>query len=186
MKWKFIGVIGWSAIVLVGCGTPPGPPQESGTSVPAAVTARPTQPAPELTTPPPSGSISEIDSVNLCDLLPPAEFAELAGGTPLSELTDFGPACHYVIDPGDGTAASYNTFLYPTETIKPVMDYVRDYEAADWIDGYGDSAYIQDSASGNGYVLMILVEGRYGLEVGGPDKDVLRATAEVIMGRVQP
>jgi hypothetical protein len=89
-----------------------------------------------------------------------------------------------VIDPGDGTAASYHTFLYVPETIRPVMDYVRDYESADWIEGYGDSAYIQDAVSGGGYVLMILVEGQYGLEVGGPDKGVLQATARVIMERV--
>jgi hypothetical protein len=66
------------------------------------------------------------------------------------------------------------------------MDYVRDYEPADWIEGFGDTAYIQDSESGDGFVLMIMVEGQYGIEVGGPEKDVLQATARVILQRVQP
>jgi Protein of unknown function (DUF3558) len=186
-QWKLFGLVaGWGAIVLAACGGSPGATEEPQNAAPTSPPAQPTEAAPQPTSPPPSGPGLDVDTINLCDVLPPAEFASLAGGTPYSELTSPGPSCSYVIDPGDGTAASYHTFLYKAETMRPVMDYVRGYESADWIEGYGDSAYIQDAASGDGYVLMILVAGQYGFEVGGPDKGVLQATARVIMERVGP
>jgi hypothetical protein len=186
MSGKGIRLAGLTAMMVAACTAAPAATEAPESLAPTSAPAQPTQAPPQPTAAPPSGGGLGVDSVNLCDVLPPAEFADLAGGTPYSELTAPGPSCSYVIDPGDGAAASYHTFLYTPETIRPLMDYVRDYESADWIEGYGDSAYIQDSVSGGGYVLIILVGGQYGLEVGGPDKDVLQATARVIMERVDP
>ena len=174
-----------SVLALAACGAQPEAAGESESSSATAPAAQPTQAAAEPS-PPPAGPGLDVESINLCEILPPAEFANLAGGTAYTEITSPGPSCSYVIDPGDGTAASYHTFLHPVQTVRALMDYVRDYESADWLEGLGDSAYIQDAESGGGFVLIILVEGQYGLEVGGPEKSVLQDTARVILERVGP
>jgi len=147
----------------------------------AAPTSAPVQP-----TDAPAALSSGIDAaaVNLCQILPRAELAGLAGGTPYEAVEPGGPSCIYTIDPGDGTAELYSMSVSAPDLIQPIVDYVRQYEEAEWLEGLGDAAYLQPSDFGEGYDLVVLVEGEFGLSLGGPRSEVLQAAAQLIVERL--
>jgi hypothetical protein len=128
----------------------------------------------------------DLQAIDVCEILPHAEFAALAGGTPLQEIEQQGPFCAYTLDPGDGSAHSYVVHVSSPEAVSALMDYVRDYLPADWIDGLGDDAYVAESDAGPGYDLAVLVEGRYGITINGPDPDVMQAAAQLLLERITP
>jgi hypothetical protein len=171
------------SILLAACGAAGATttaPAAGGSDAPAATSA-PVQP-----TVAPAGSSSGIDAaaVNLCQILPRAELAGLAGGTPYEAVEPGGPSCIYTIDPGDGTAELYSMNVSPPDQIQPMVDYVRQYEQAEWLEGIGDAAYLQMSDFGEGYDLVVLVEGEFGLSLGGPRSEVLVDAARLILERL--
>jgi hypothetical protein len=147
----------------------------------AAPTSAPAQPAGGQPVAP-----SGVDPlvVDLCALLPRAELAALASGTPYDGNDPAGQACIYTIDPGDGTAELYSMSVSPPELIQPMVDYVRQYEQAEWLEGIGDTAYLQPADFGEGFDIVVLVEGEYGLSLGGPRPEVLQAAARLIVERM--
>ena len=148
----------------------------------AAPTSAPAQPAGGQPVAP-----SGLDplAVDLCGLLPRAELAALAGGTPYDGNDPAGQACIYTIDPGDGTAELYALSITTTDVTQPMVDYVRQYEQAEWLEGLGDEAFLQPSDFGEGtYDLTVLVEGAYGLGLTGPRPEVLQEAARLIIEHV--
>jgi hypothetical protein len=183
----FVGGFGL-AVAACGSGTPATselPPANSappdGENVGAPPTSAPVQP-----TVGPAAASSGIDTeaINLCQILPRAELAGLAGGTPYEGAETSGPACIYTIDPGDGTAELYSMSVSAPDLIQPMVDYVRQYEQAEWLEGIGDAAYLQPADFGEGYDVIVLVEGEYGLSLGGPRPEVLQAAARLILERL--
>jgi len=152
----------------------------------AAPTSAPEQPtgAPAQSGDPASSAGMDVATINLCQLLPRAELAALAGGTPYEGAEPGGPACIYTIDPGDGTAELYSFSVSSPDLVAPLVDYVRENEDAEWLTGIGDMAYLQASDLGEGYDLVVLVEGAYGLSLGGPQPEVLQAAARLIVERL--
>jgi len=183
-------LLGVSAILVAGCGGgAPATPAPSGEAIGAPTAASAAeQPVDEPTQPgeaPPSSSGGfDVAAVNLCQLLPRAELAVLAGGTPYEAVEPGGPSCIYTIDPGDGTAELYSMSVSPPDLIQPLVDYVRQYEEAEWLEGIGDAAYLQPADFGEGYDLVVLVEGEFGLSLGGPRSEVLQAAAQLIVERL--
>ena len=123
-------------------------------------------------------------AVNLCALLPRAELAGLAGGTPYEGAEANGPSCIFTIDPGDGTAELYSMSVSAPDVIQPMVDYVRQYEEAEWLEGIGDAAYLQPADFGEGFDLVVLVKGEFGLSLGGPLSEVLLDAARFIVERL--
>ena len=158
------------------------------TSAPSAGESEGTPPtsAPAQPTQAPAVLSSGIDTaaVNLCQILPRAELAGLAGGTPYEAVEPGGPSCIYTIDPGDGTADLYAMSVSPPDQIQPIVDYVRQYEEAEWLEGIGDAAYLQPADFGGGFDLVVLVEGEFGLSLGGPRSEVLVDAARLILDRL--
>ena len=95
-----------------------------------------------------------------------------------------GPACIYTIDPGDGTAELYSASVSSPDLIQPIVDYVRQYEEAEWLEGLGDAAYLQPADFGEGFGLTVLVVGKYGVSISGPRSEVLKEAARVILERL--
>lgn len=126
----------------------------------------------------------DVAAVNLCQILSRAELAGMAGGTPYEGAEASGPSCIYTIDPGDGTAELYSMSVSPPDVIQPMIDYVRQYEEAEWLEGIGDAAYLQPAAFGEGFDMVVLVEGEFGLSLGGPRSEVLVDAARWIIDRL--
>ena len=180
--------LGLITLLVAACGAA-GP----ATSVPEAVgsgaAAATSAPAQALEATPQSGGPApsagmDISTVDLCAVLPRAELASLAGGTPYDGNDPGGQACIYTIDPGDGTAELYALSITTPDATSPLIDYVRQYEQAEWPEGIGDVAYLQSSDLDDGFDLVVLVEGRYGLSISGPRPEVLQAAARLILERV--
>jgi hypothetical protein len=167
-------------VVACGSGAPATTRPETGGSGAPAATSAPAQP----TSVPAASSGIDTATVDLCQILPRAELASLAGGTPYEGAEPDGPSCIYTIDPGDGTAELYSMNVSPPDQIQPMVDYVRQYEQAEWLEGIGDAAYLQASDFGQGYDLVVLVEGEFGLSLGGPRSEVLEAAARLIVERL--
>jgi hypothetical protein len=169
------------AVAACGSGAP-------ATSAPSTAAVSATQPTASAAVPTnaPAASSSGIDTaaVNLCQLLPRAELAALGGGTPYEGPETAGPACIYTIDPGDGTAELYSASVSSPDLIQPMVEYVRQYEQAEWLEGLGDAAYLQPADFGEGYSLTVLVEGEYGVSISGPRSEVLKDAARVILERL--
>jgi hypothetical protein len=126
----------------------------------------------------------DVSTIDLCAVFTRAELAELAGGKPYEADEPAGQVCIYTIDPGDGTAELYSIGVFAPDLIQATVDYVRDYEQAEWLEGIGDTAFLQAAEFGEGYDLNAVVEGAYGLTISGPDPDVLRAAARLIVERL--
>jgi hypothetical protein len=178
-----VALVGFLGLAVAACGagapaTLEPPASESAGSPPTSPAAQPSDA--------PAAALSGIDTdaVNLCQILPRAELADLAGGTPYEGAETSGPACIYTIDPGDGTAELYSMSVSAPDLIQPMVDYVRQYEQAEWLEGIGDAAYLQPSDFGEGYDMVVLVEGGYGLSLGGPRPEVLQAAARLIVERL--
>lgn len=168
-------------VLAAACGSRPvtaSAPSAGDAPAPTAAAAMPTG------APPASSSAIDIEAVNLCLLLPRAELASLAGGTAYEADDPLGPSCIYAIDPGDGSAALYTLNVSSPDLLLPMIDYVRQYEQAEWLEGIGDVAYLQPSALGDGFDMVVLVEGAYGLSLGGDDPQVLKAAALLIIERL--
>jgi hypothetical protein len=168
-------------VAACGAGSPATSAPSAGESDGTPPTSAPAQP-----TEAPVAASSGIDAaaVNLCQILPRAELAGLAGGTPYEAVEPDGPSCIYTIDPGDGTAELYSMSVSPPDLIQPLLDYVRQYEEAEWLEGIGDAAYLQPADFGEGYDLVVLVEGEFGLSLGGPRSEVLMDAARLIVERL--
>jgi hypothetical protein len=126
----------------------------------------------------------DVSAVDMCTLLTRAELANLAGGTPYEGAEEGGSICIYTIDPGDGTAELYSIGVFAPDLIQATVDYVRDYEQAEWLEGIGDSAFVQPSDFGEGFDMSVVVEGAYGLSLSGPRPEVLQEAARLIIERL--
>jgi hypothetical protein len=175
-----------SLLAACGGGAPEtsAPPAGGGTD--AAPTSAPAQPtgAPAQSGGLASSAGMDVSTINLCQLLPRAELAALAGGTPYEGAEPGGPACIYTIDPGDGTAELYSMSVTTPDLVAPMIDYVRQYEEAEWLEGIGDAAYLQPSDLGEGHGMVVLVEGKYGLSLSGPQAELLQVAARLIVERL--
>lgn len=182
-KWISLSAAAVLTIGLVACGA--GAP---ATSAPAgggeAVSAPTDAPAQPTSAPPAAASGFDVGAVDLCSVLPSSELASLFGGTPYEADEPPGQSCLYTIDPGDGTAELYQLSISTPDLVQPLIDYVRQYEQADWPEGIGDAAYVQASSLGDGFDMVVLVEGAYGLSLGGPRPEVLEAAAQLIIERL--
>lgn len=137
-----MGVAG--LFVACGPGATQAPPAAENMESPAA-SASPTSAA---------SSGMDVSGIELCQILTKEEFAELAGGTFIQAAEHTGPTCSYLIDPpGDEPIHTYVVHIQSVDITQPLMDYVRDYEVADWISGLGDEAYVKPAVSGGGFVL---------------------------------
>jgi hypothetical protein len=152
-----------------------------GSGAPAATSA-PEQPAEA----PPAASGAGLDtaSIDVCQILPRAELAALAGGTPYEGAEEGGSICIYTIDPGDGTAELYSIGVFEPDLIQASVDYVREYEQAEWLEGIGSDAYIQASSLGEGFDMSVVVAGEYGLSLSGPRPEVLQDVARLLIERL--
>ena len=175
-----------SLLAACGGGAPATSAPPAGGGADAAPTSAPAQPtgAPAQSGDPASSAGMDVSTINLCQLLPRAELATLAGGTPYEGAEPGGPACIYTIDPGDGTAELYSMSVTTPDLVAPLIDYVRQHEEAEWPEGIGDTAYLQPAAFGDGFSLAVLVEGRYGLSLSGPRPEVLQDAARLIVERL--
>jgi hypothetical protein len=120
----------------------------------------------------------------MCQVLPRAELAALAGGTPYEGAEEGGSICIYTIDPGDGTAELYSIGVFEPDLVQSTVDYVRDYEQAEWLEGIGSVAYLQESSLGEGYDMSVVVEGAYGLSLSGARSEVLQDVARLLVERL--
>lgn len=175
-----------SLLAACGAGAPAtSAPSGGGSSAPPATSApaQPTEAPSQSGGPAPSAGM-DVSTVNMCTLLTRAELADLAGGTPYEGAETSGQACIYTIDPGDGTAELYSIGVFAPNLIQVTIDYIRDYEQAEWIEGIGDVASLQPDEFDDGYNLNVLVEGTYGLTLSGPRPEVLQDAARVIVERL--
>lgn len=171
------------ALLLAACGG--GAPATSAPPAGGEGDAAATSPPPQPSSPPAaSGGGLDVASIDMCQVLPRAELAALAGGTPYEGAETGGPACIYTIDPGDGTAELFSIGVVEADVIRPMVDFVRDYEQAEWFDGIGSAAFLQESGFGEGYEMSVLVEGEYGLTLSGSRPEVLEAAARVLVERL--
>lgn len=187
IRWLVVLSLGLASLLAAcGGGTAATSAPAAGGGADSAPTSAPTEPtqAPDSSGEPVSSAGMDVSTVNLCQLLPRTELAALAGGTAYEGAEASGPSCIYTIDPGDGTAELYSMSVSPPDLIQPMVDYVRQYEEAEWLEGFGDAAYVQASAFGDGYDMVVLFEGAYGLSLGGPRPEVLEAAARWIVERL--
>lgn len=182
-RWTTLTVVVLVALALVACGA--GAPATSAPASSGGGESAPTDAPSEPTSAPPAAAASfDVGAVDLCSVLPRSELAGLAGGTPYEAEALPGQSCIYTIDPGDGTAELYTLNISTPDLVSPLIDYVRQSEQAEWPEGIGDVAYIQPSALGDGFDMVVLVEGAYGLSLGGPRTEVLEAAARLIIERL--
>lgn len=175
-----------SLLAACGGGAPLTSAPPAGEGAEAAPTFAPSQPtvAPAQPGNPSPSAGMDVSTIHLCQLLPRAELAGLAGGTPYEGADSGGPVCIYTIDPGDGTAELYSFSVSSPDLVAPLIDYVRGNEDAEWFTDLGNVAYLQASDLGEGYDLVILVEGEYGVSLGGPHPEVLEAAGRLIVERL--
>jgi hypothetical protein len=172
---------------LVACGP------ASGTSPTSPAAAPPTSapqgsvptPGPEAT--PASSADSaygDVSSYVACEIVPPQDVADLIGAPLFRELEQPRiPTCTYELVAGPTDYAQWIVYIQPTDWVEPMMQEMPE-TLGDPVPGLGDVAYLKYDEATELYDLLILVKGRFGLEVIGDGKDWTVAIANLFLSRM--
>lgn len=126
----------------------------------------------------------DLSSIDLCQLILPAEVATAAGGTLATEPSWKGHSCMYVIETPEGTE-SYLASVQAPDAARAVLDYQSDAERGERIDGLWDEAWLSKrDLVAEGYTLTVVRNGDLALEVAGDRRDVVLALARLATERL--
>jgi len=146
-------------------------------------TAQPSQPPP---TDVPVSQGRDFSKIDICQLLPIQDVADMVGGTPAGDPNGSANGdvidCWYSIAGGEGQTPD----LY-IAYIEPVV--LADYgfnDTGESVPGIGDRASIVFSDTDQQYELTAIREGDLGLDVKGATREGTLAIARALMERIPP
>jgi Protein of unknown function (DUF3558) len=167
---------------LVACGgTPP-------TAALAPTDDAPTAAAPETPAPAPTSAASasrEFSTINVCELLPPEEVAELSGGAVDGEPNQQSEAdysmCWYEVTSATGAYSYYIVYLETAEVGEMALTLG---ETGDPVPDLGDESYLRFEESEDQFRLIVLRRGEYAIDMAGTDSDVMIEIARLLIERL--
>jgi hypothetical protein len=173
------------AASLLGCG--PTTDVQGGPTAAAPSGAEPTAPTtpPELApTPAPAASGDDVSSYIACEIVTAQDVADLVGGPIFRELEqEAGPACLYEVEAGPDGYAQFIVYIQPTNLIEVMIETLPE-ELGQPVTGVGDEAFLDYSEGSETYDLVVLVRGRFGLEVIGEGEEWTLAIGELFLSRL--
>jgi len=176
--------LGLSSLMLaaLACG-PAGGAVNSPTS-PAPTLAGPTTaPASQATSAPASSDI-DVSSYIACEIVTAQDVADLVGGPIYRELEqEPGPGCIYEVEAGPDGYAQFIVYVQPPNLIEAMIETLPE-ELGQPVAGVGDEAFLDYNDGSETYDLVVLVRGRFGLEVIGEGEDWVRGIGELFLSRL--
>ncbi|MBM2843674.1 MAG: hypothetical protein HW404_1511, partial [Anaerolineales bacterium] len=173
------------AASLLGCW--PTTDVQGGPTAAAPFGAEPTAPTtpPELApTPAPAASGDDVSSYIACEIVTAQDVADLVGGPIYRELEqEPSPACIYEIVAGPDGYAQFIVYIEPTDMVEPLIENIPD-QLGDPLPGIGDAAYLKYDEAAENYRLIVLVRGRFGLEVSGEGEEWVLGIGELFLSRL--
>ena len=167
--------------VLLACG-----PSTVATTPAPTGEAPPTSAPPEAppTSPPAPSADIDISSYVACEIVTPQDVADLVGGPIFRELEqEPSPACIYEVATGPDGYAQFIVSIQPPDIAEAVIATIPE-ELGQPVAGMGDAAYLDYDEGADTYTLLVLVRGRFGMNVGGEGEDWTLAVAQLFLSRL--
>lgn len=182
MKMKALVLIALAGIVQLACGVsrlPTTPVASIGG--PAAPTTQSSQAQPTEASAAPGVDVS---SYIACEIVRPNEVADLVGGTVFRELEqEPSPNCMYEIKTGSDSYSQFIVYIQPTSLVEPLIETMPETLGKP-VAGLGDVAYLDLREDSQTYDLLVLVRGRFGLEVLGDSEEHTLALGRLFLSRL--
>ena len=168
---------------LLSCGPTAAPPAEPTLAGPSI--AQPTAPGDAQPSPPPaSSSVSDVSGIVACDLVSAQEVADLTGGSIFRELEqEPSPACIYEVATGPDGYAQFIVSIQPPDIAESAIAAIPE-ELGQAVAGMGDAAYLDYDEGADTYTLLVLVRGRFGMNVSGEGEDWTLAVGQLFLSRL--
>jgi len=173
--------LGLAALASSACG-----PTEVATSPPPAGEALPTSQSPEAqpTSPPEPTAGGDVSSYVACEIVTAQEVADLIGGSVFRELEqEPSPACIYEVAAGPDGYAQFIVSIQPPDTAEASIAAMPE-EFGLAMAGMGDTAYLDYDEGADTYSLLVLVRGRFGMNVSGQGEDWTLAVGQLFLSRL--
>ena len=173
--------LGLAALASSACG-----PTEVATSPPPAGEALPTSQSPEAqptSLPEPTAGI-DVSSYVACEIVTPQDVADLVGGPIFRELEqEPSPACIYEVAAGPDGYAQFIVSIQPPDIAEASIAAMSE-ELGQPVAGLGDAAYLDYDEGADTYSLLVLVRGRFAMNVGGEGEGWTLAIGELFLSRL--
>ena len=132
----------------------------------------------------PSSSGSDVSSYVACEIVTPQEVADLVGGPIFRELEqEPSPACVYEIAAGPDSYAQFIVSIQPPDIADSAIAAIPE-ELGQPVAGMGDAAYLDYDEGADTYSLLVLVRGRFGMNVTGEGEDWTLALGQLFLSRL--
>lgn len=126
----------------------------------------------------------DVSSYVACEIVHPKEVADLVGGTVFRELEqEPSPNCMYEIKTGPDGYSQFIVYIQPTSLVEPLIE-TMPADLGKPIAGMGDVAYLDLREDSKTYDLLVLVRGRFGLEVLGDNEERTLALGRLFLSRL--
>lgn len=181
MRKPILLAVAATAAVLLACG-----PAAVATTPPPSSEVRPTSAPPEVQPTSPSAPAAAVDvsSYVACEIVTPQDVADLVGGPIFRELEqEPSPACIYEVAAGPDGYAQFIVSIQPLDIAEASIAAMPE-ELGQPVAGMGDAAYLDYDEGADTYILLVLVRGRFGLNVGGEGEDWTLAVGQLFLSRL--
>ena len=168
------------ALAQLACGgSAPAPTAAAGSGA-----VEPTSSPVQATEATPSSSGSDVSSYVACEIVTPQEVADLVGGPIFRELEqEPSPACVYEIAAGPDSYAQFIVSIQPPDIAESAIAAIPE-ELGQPVAGMGDAAYLDYDEGADTYSLLVLVRGRFGMNVTGEGEDWTLALGQLFLSRL--
>jgi hypothetical protein len=165
-----------------------GPRAES----PEPIVESATQPAPPQDeaippqAPPPAASTGrDFSTINICELIPAQEVADLAGGTVYGEPNQSSDPmfslCWYEVEAPDG---AYEYYIVYVESVELGEFAISMGDLGDAVGGLGDEAYLKYEDGEEQFRLLVMRAGDFAIDIAGSRADVMQEIARLLLQRL--
>jgi hypothetical protein len=141
-------------------------------------------PEAQPTSPPEATAGVDISSFVACEIDTPQEVADLIGGSVFRELEqEPSPACIYEVAAGPDGYAQFIVSIQPPDIAEASIAAMPE-ELGQPVAGMGDAAYLDYDEGADTYSLLVLVRGRFAMNVGGEGEGWTLAIGELFLSRL--
>jgi hypothetical protein len=153
---------------------------------PPASEVPPTSAPPEVQPTSPSAPAAAVDvsSYVACEIVTPQDVADLVGGPIFRELEqEPSPTCIYEVEAGPDGYAQFIVSIQPPVIAESAIAAIPE-ELGQPVAGLGEAAYLDYDEDADTYNLLVLVRGRFGINVSGEGEDWTLAVGQLFLSRL--
>jgi len=178
---RWLPMLAIVALAQPGCGPAAiaTPPPIAGEELPTSV-----PPEAEPTSPLEPTAGADVSLFVACEIVTPQEVADLVGGPIFRELEqEPSPACIYEVAAGPDGYAQFIVSIQPPDIAEASIAAMPE-ELGQPVAGMGDAAYLDYDEGADTYSLLVLVRGRFAMNVGGEGEGWTLAIGELFLSRL--